>query len=73
MYYELNYKQKELIERIKKEINIYDLNMKGDFIPVESLWDLVEDIYDGYDYLKEKFEDYKNEVENPDDYYEDKI
>lgn len=47
-----------------QEITNTDYDMKKGFIELNSLKTIVDDLLVEYDSLKEKFEDYKNEVEN---------
>ena len=47
-----------------KEITNTDYDMKNNLIEVDALKSIIEDLLVEYDSLKEKFDDYKNEVEN---------
>lgn len=47
-----------------KEITNTDYDMKNNLIEVDALKSIIEDLLVEYDNLKEKFDDYKNEVEN---------
>lgn len=68
MYYKLNEKEKEKIKKVK-EITITDYELLGDFIPVESMMTIIEDLLMEIDRLEEEKEDCENnKKENP--YYE---
>lgn len=62
MYYK--YLDDEHLEIIKKiqEITMHDYELKGNFIPQNSLWDIVEDLLCELDNKEEKLENYKQYV-----------
>lgn len=47
-----------------KDITNTDYDMKNSLIEIDALKSIIEDLLVEYDILKEKFDDYKNEVEN---------
>ena len=62
MYYK--YLDDEHLEIIKKiqEITMHDYELKGNFIPQNSLWLMVEDLLCELDNKEEKLENYKQYV-----------
>lgn len=62
MYYK--YLDDEHLEMIKKiqEITMHDYELKGNFIPQNSLWLMVEDLLCELDNKEEKLENYKQYV-----------
>ena len=62
MYYK--YLDDEHLEIIKKiqEITLHDYELKGNFIPQNSLWLMVEDLLCELDNKEEKLENYKQYV-----------
>ena len=68
MYYKLDEKEKEKIKKVK-EITITDYELLGDFIPVESMMTIIEDLLMEIDRLEEEKEDYENNKKE-DPYYE---
>ena len=62
MYYK--YLDDEHLEIIKKiqEITMHDYELKGNFIPQNSLWLIVEDLLCELDNKEEKLENYKQYV-----------
>lgn len=62
MYYK--YLTDEQLETIKKiqEITMHDYELKGNFIPQNSLWLMVEDLLCELDNKEEKLENYKQYV-----------
>ena len=62
MYYK--YLDDEHLEIIKKiqEITMHDYELKGNFVPQNSLWWMVEDLLCELDNKEEKLENYKQYV-----------
>lgn len=63
MYYELSDYELQKMNEIK-EITNTDYEIKGNFIPAENLFLALEDMLLEMDALKEKYEDFKQEVED---------
>lgn len=63
MYYKLDNNEYETIRDISN-ITISEYNLIGEFIPVESLMAAIVDLFVEYHNLQEKFEDYKQDVED---------
>ena len=62
MYYKyLNDEQLETIKKIQ-EITMHDYELKGNFVPQNSLWWMVEDLLCELDNKEEKLENYKQYV-----------
>ena len=63
IYYRLNDEQKELINNIS-EITLTDYESLGDFIEIEKIWNIIEDLKCSYGNLEEKYEDLVRDVED---------
>lgn len=63
MYCRLNDEQKELINNIS-EITLTDYESLGDFIEVEKLWNIIEDLKCHYGNMEEQYEDLVRDVED---------
>lgn len=55
-YYRMNEKEVELMGRIIN-MTTTDYELRGEFIPVESLWSVIEDLMCEINHLEEKIED----------------
>ena len=66
-YYRMNEKVMELVGEICENIPCGDYNIHGEFIPVESLISMIEDLYGEVEHLKEEME---NVIQDRDDNYE---
>lgn len=63
MYYKLDNDELERIKRVSK-ITVTDYDLKGNFIPVDSLLAAIEDLLIEVDRLEEKYEDREQEIED---------
>ena len=64
-YYRMNEKTMELIGRVCENLAFpTDYEIKGEFIPVESLISIIEDLYGEVEHVREEFEDFKRDVED---------
>lgn len=61
IYYKMDEHDKEVYENVQK-MTCTDYEELGDFIPVENLWAIIEDLKYEYDKLQEEFEDYKEYI-----------
>lgn len=59
-YYRMNEKQIELLGRII-ERTITDYDIHGEFIPVDSLWSIIEDLHGEVEHLEEEKQDIIND------------
>lgn len=55
-YYKMDEKQVELMGRIINKTST-DYELHGEFIPIESLWSIIEDLYGEIEHLEENIED----------------
>lgn len=60
MYIEIN---EELLQKVTNITN-FTYKSKGDFIAYEDIISIIEDLITEYDVLQEKYEDFKQEVED---------
>lgn len=60
-YYKLDEKDREFIKRASDR-TITNYEIEGDFIPVDSLMNCIEDLIMEIDYLEERVEDLKEEI-----------
>ena len=64
-YYQMNEKEVELLGRILEDMPLpTDYKLHGEFIPVESFFSIIEDLYGELEHTKEEFEDFKKDVED---------
>lgn len=63
IYYRLNKKQLELAEKVRK-VTITDYELKGEFIPVESLYSMIEDLLMEVERLQEELDYEKQDKED---------
>lgn len=63
MYYRISEKQRELINNIS-DITLTDYETLGDFIEIEKLWNIIEDLKCYYGNMEEQYEDLVRDVED---------
>ena len=61
VYYQMNEKQVSLLGRVVEKA-ITDYQIKGTSIPVESLFEIIEDLYHEIDLLEEKNEGLQEDI-----------
>ena len=62
-YYRMNEYEVELLGRILEKVPVpTDYKIHGEFIPVESLWSIIEDLYGEVEHLQEELEDLKQDM-----------
>lgn len=65
-YYRMDQKTMELVGQVCENIPCSDYEIHGEFIPVESLISMIEDLYGEVEHLKEEME---NVIQDRDDNY----
>jgi len=61
MYYRMNEKECELLSRLFEDLSLTtDYKLHGEFIPVESLMSVIQDLYYEIERLNEQLEDKNN-------------
>jgi hypothetical protein len=63
MYYKLDTSEHERIDKISK-ITCTDYDLKGDFILIDNMMCLIEDLLVEYETLEEKIKDMEQDIEN---------
>jgi hypothetical protein len=63
MYYKLNEKEKEIMEKVSNQ-TYTDYELEGDFIPVESLMSAIEDLLLEIEHQQECYEDLERDLED---------
>ena len=63
MYYKLNEKEKEIMEKASKQ-TYTDYELEEDFIPVESLMSAIEDLLLEIEHQQECYEDLERDLED---------
>lgn len=63
MYYRISEEQRELINSVS-DITLTDYKVFGDFIEVENLWTMIEDLKCHYGNMEEQYEDLVKDVED---------
>jgi len=63
-YYRMNEKIMRLVDEICKNIACSDYEIKGEFIPVESLISMIEDLYGEVEHIKEEFDMFRQDVQD---------
>lgn len=63
MYYKLNEKEKEIMEKVSNQ-TYTDYELEGDFIPVESLMSAIEDLLLEIEHQQECYEDLQRDLED---------
>ena len=63
MYYKLTSDELDKVNKASK-ITSTDYDLKGDFIPVEKLASIMEDLLHELDVLQEKYEDLEKDLED---------
>lgn len=63
MYYKLNKKEKEIMEKVSNQ-TFTDYELEGDFIPVDSLMSAIEDLLLEAEHQQECYEDLERDLED---------
>lgn len=63
IYQKLIFSEIELIKKIEN-ITLSDYEIKGDYIEIDNLMTIIEDLFFEYESLKEKFEDLENDIKD---------
>ena len=63
MYYKLNEKEKEIMEKVSNQ-TYSDYELEGDFIPADSLMSAIEDLLLEVEHQQECYEDLERDLED---------
>lgn len=63
MYYKLDEKEKEIMEKVSNQ-TYTDYELEGDFIPVDSLMSAIEDLLLEIEHQQECYEDLERDLED---------
>ncbi len=63
MYYKLDSKELEIINKVSA-LTYTDYELLGNFIPVESMYSMVEDLLDEIEHQKERYKNLEKDIED---------
>ena len=63
MFYKMDEDDEKIYKRVK-EITLTDYEKKGDFIDIENIWSMIEDLICEIDHKEEELNDLKQNIED---------
>ncbi len=63
MYYKLDEKELETINKVSV-LTSTDYEVLGNFVPVESMYSMIEDLLDEIEHQKERYKDLEKDIED---------